>query len=108
MSQKALFEGLVFDQAGHTLEVTTVGGEAQYVIDDEGFRRHMDAETIDRQVIAAIQEQVQANKEIVEETMMRMIGSDDLFTRPRSTSRSRIWTRSSRAASPKMRACGWA
>lgn len=81
MSQKALFEGLVFDQAGRTLEVTTVGGEAQYVIDDEGFRRHIDAETVDRQVMQAIQEQVQANKEMVEETMMRMIGSDDLFTK---------------------------
>jgi len=81
MSQKALFEGLVFDQAGRTLEVTTVGDEAQYVIDDEGFRRHIDAETVDRQVMQAIQEQVQANKEMVEETMMRMIGSDDLFTK---------------------------
>ncbi len=81
MSGKALFEGLVFDEAGRTLGVTTVGGEAQYVIDDEGFHRHIDAETVDRQVIAAIQEQVQANKEIVEEAMMRMIGSDDLFTK---------------------------
>ncbi|NWG14985.1 MAG: hypothetical protein HXY20_15810 [Acidobacteria bacterium] len=81
MSTKAVFEGLVYDEAGRPLEVTTVGGEAQYVIDDAGFRRHIDAQIIDRQVIQAIQEQVEANKELVEEMMMRMIGSDDLFTK---------------------------
>jgi hypothetical protein len=81
MSSKALFEGLVVDEAGRALEVITVGGEAEYVIDDEGFRRHIDASVIDRQVIEAIQAQVEANKELVEETMMRMLGNDDLFTK---------------------------
>jgi hypothetical protein len=81
MSSKALFEGLVVDEAGRTLEVITVGGEAEYVMDDEGFRRHIDASVIDRQVIGAIQAQVEANKELVEETMMRMLGNDDLFTK---------------------------
>jgi hypothetical protein len=81
MSNKAVFEGLVFDEAGRPLEVTTVGGEAQYVIDDQGFRRHIDAAVIDRQVISLIQEQVIANKDIVEESIMRMTGQDDLFTK---------------------------
>jgi len=81
MGSKALFEGLVVDEAGRALEVTIVGDEAQYVMDDEGFRRHMDTSVIDRQVIQAIQAQVEANKELVEETMMRMLGSDDLFTK---------------------------
>jgi hypothetical protein len=81
MSNKAVFEGLVFDEQGRALEVTTVGGEAQYVIDDLGFRRHIDAAVIDRQVISLIQEQVIANKDIVEESIMRMTGQDDLFTK---------------------------
>lgn len=81
MSSKAVFEGLVLDQAGQPLQVATVGGEAQYVIDDQGFRRHIDAASIDRQVIQVFQEQVEANKQIVEETLMKMIGSDDLFTK---------------------------
>ena len=81
MGSKALFEGLVVDEAGRALEVTIVGDEAKYVMDDEGFRRHMDTSVIDRQVIQAIQAQVEANKELVEETMMRMLGSDDLFTK---------------------------
>jgi len=81
MSSKAIFEGLVLDEAGRPLQVALIGGEAQYVIDDQGFRRHIDAASIDRQVIQAFQEQVEANKALVEETLMKMIGSDDLFTK---------------------------
>ena len=81
MSRKAVFEGLVMDQAGRPLTVTMVGVEAQYVIDDDGFLRHIDAELVDRQVIEAIQAQVNANKDMVEESIMKMVGSDDLFTK---------------------------
>jgi len=81
MSRKAVFEGLVMDQAGRPLTVTRVGVEAQYVIDDDGFLRHIDAELVDRQVIEAIQAQVNANKDMVEESIMKMVGSDDLFTK---------------------------
>lgn len=81
MSSKAVFEGLVLDEAGQPLQVSIVGGEAQYVMDDAGFRRHIDAESIDRQVIQAIQEQVNANKDLVEDAIMKMIGHDDLFTK---------------------------
>ncbi len=81
MSSKAIFEGLVFDEAGHPLQVTTVGGEAQYVIDDAGFMRHVDAPVIDRQVVDLLRHQIDANKDAVEEGIMNMIGNDDLFTK---------------------------
>jgi hypothetical protein len=81
MHHQALFAGLVVDEADRPLEVTSLGGEAQYVIDDEGFHRHIDAVDVDRQVLNAIREQVQSNKELVEQGMMQMIGSDDLFTK---------------------------
>jgi hypothetical protein len=81
MGSKAVFEGLVFDELGRTLEVASVGGEAQYVIDDDGFLRHIDAASIDRQVLAVIQEQINASKDIVEEGMMRMLDNYDLFTK---------------------------
>jgi hypothetical protein len=81
MGSKAVFEGLVFDESGRALGVTTIGGEAQYVIDDDGFLRHIDAASIDRQVLAVIQEQINANKDIVEEGMMRMLDNYDLFTK---------------------------
>ena len=81
MSNKALFAGLVIDEAGRPLDVALIGSEAQYVIDDDGFRRHIDAEQIDRQVLQLIQDQINANKEAVEQGMMKVMGSDDLFTK---------------------------
>jgi hypothetical protein len=81
MGRIAVFEGLVVDEQDRPLQVATIGGEAQYVIDDNGFLRHIDAEVIDRQVIEAIQAQVNANKDMVEEGIMKMIGQDDLFTK---------------------------
>ena len=81
MGSKGVFEGLVFDELGRTLGVATVGGEAQYVIDDDGFHRHIDAASVDRQVLAVIQEQINTNKDVVEEGMMRMLDNYDLFTK---------------------------
>jgi hypothetical protein len=81
MSNKALFAGLVIDENGQPLDVTYTGDEAQYVIDDNGFRRHIDAETVDRQVLTQLQEQIEANKNAVEQGIMKMMGSEDLFTK---------------------------
>jgi hypothetical protein len=81
MSHKALFADLVIDEAGRPLDVALIGSEAQYVIDDDGFRRHVDAELIDRQVLQLLQDQINANKEAVEQGMMKVMGSDDLFTK---------------------------
>jgi hypothetical protein len=81
MSNKALFAGLVIDENGQPLEVAFIGDEAQYVIDDNGFRRHVDAEAVDRQVLAQLQSQIEANKEAVEQGIMKMMGSEDIFTK---------------------------
>jgi len=81
MSNKALFAGLVSDEQGNPLEVAQLGDEAQYVLDDKGFLRHIDAEAIDRQVLTHLQEQIEANKPAVEEGIMKMMGSEDLFTK---------------------------
>jgi hypothetical protein len=81
MSNKALFTGLVIDENGQPLEVAVIGGEAQYVVNDDGFRRHIDAEAIDRQVLAVFQGQIEANKTAVEEGIMKMVGSEDIFTK---------------------------
>ena len=81
MSNKALFAGLVVDENGNPLEATYLGDEAQYVLDDNGFLRHIDAETVDRQVLAHLQGQIEANKDMVEEGIMKMMGSEDIFTK---------------------------
>ena len=81
MSNQALFAGLVLDENGNPLEVTQIGGDAQYVIDDNGFRRHIDAAEIDRQVLRVLQDQINANKDAVEQGLMQMMGSEDIFTK---------------------------
>ncbi|MBP7690216.1 MAG: hypothetical protein KA765_20025 [Thermoflexales bacterium] len=81
MSHQALFAGLVIDEHDRPLEVAMVGNEAAYVIDDDGFRRHIDATVIDRQVLNILQEQIEANKPAVEEGIMKVMGSEDIFTK---------------------------
>jgi hypothetical protein len=81
MSRRALFEGLVVDTEGQAVGVGAVGDEAQYVVEEGGFRFHVPAEQVDRQVLGLLREQIVANKAEVTEGAMRMLGQDDLFTK---------------------------
>jgi hypothetical protein len=80
MTAKAVFQGLVFDDNDQPLSTASVGDEACYVINDDGFMRHIPAEKIDRQVIDAIRCQVEDNKDLVAEQTIKMIGDVDIFT----------------------------
>lgn len=79
--QRAIFEGLVFDEKDRPVEVTYVGNDPYYVIDDDGFRRHVEAAHIDRQVLQEMQGQIDENKEALGEGIMRMMNQEDLFTK---------------------------
>ena len=79
--RQALFTGLVYNEAGESVETTFVGAEPHYVILDGDFKRHIAAEEVDRQVINFLQEQAEANKDIVSTGVMSMLGKDDLFTK---------------------------
>ncbi len=81
MSRRALFEGLVVDTEGQPVGVGSVGDAAQYVVSEGGFKFHVPAEQVDREVLAQLREQIVANKEAVTEGAMRMLGQDDLFTK---------------------------
>ena len=48
---------------------------------DGDFKRHITAEVVDRQVVEWIQGQALANKELVSEQIMKMMGQEDLFTK---------------------------
>ncbi len=78
---KALFASLVVNEDGEAAEVAYIGGEANYVILDDDFRRHVEAKLIDQQVVDWLKEQITANQNIVTESMMEMLGKDDLFTK---------------------------
>ncbi len=80
MAYVAIFEGLVVDQADQVVEVTYLGSEPYYVVNDAGFRRHIPSEKVDRQVLRAMQEQVMAQRSTVVEGMLQFVGQDDLFT----------------------------
>jgi len=51
------------------------------VVDDDGFLRHIPAETIDRQVLMMMQENVLSNRDAVVDGMLEYMGKDDLFTK---------------------------
>ena len=81
MSNRALFEGLVFNETDEPASVSFVGEEAHYVIDDSGFKRHVAAEHIDRAVLRQLREQILANQDFVTESALKMLGKDDLFSK---------------------------
>ena len=81
MGQQALFTGLVYDEGEHLVETTVVGEETFYIVDDDGFLRHIEAEYVDRQVLQVFVEQLHENKDLAIEQALRMMGQDDLLTK---------------------------
>jgi len=58
-----------------------VGDVPNYVVEELGFRRHIETTVVDRQVIEMLREQFMSHREIATETMLQMLGKDDLFTK---------------------------
>lgn len=81
MARSAMFTGLVFDEEGNPANVTQVGERACYVVMDDDFKRHIDAEQVDRQVLRFMREQVEEQRPLAVKTMLEMLGKDDLFTK---------------------------
>lgn len=81
MARQALFDGLILDEYENPVTTSVIGGEAQYVVDDDGFLRHIDAEYVDRQILSFFLEQLSQNKDMAVEQAMEMIGQDDLLTK---------------------------
>lgn len=81
MAQQAFFRGLVYDEFENPVQSKTIGGEAFYVVDDQGFLRHIEAEQIDRRILTVFLEQLEENKDLAITQAMQMMGQDDLFTK---------------------------
>ena len=81
MAPKAMFEGLVLDEAGNAAGTAMVGENACYVVWDDDFKRHIDAELVDRQVLRYMREQVEGQRDVSVGAMLEMLGKDDLFTK---------------------------
>jgi hypothetical protein len=80
-ARTALFAGLVQDEDGKPVDTVMVGDVPNYVVEVEGFRRHVEAEVVDRQVIDLLREQFMEHRDIATEAMLQMLGKDDLFTK---------------------------
>ncbi len=81
MARQAMFDGLIYDEYDNPVAMAIIGGEAQYVVDDDGFHRHVDAESVDRQILNFFLEQLAQNKDMAVLQAMEMMGQDDLLTK---------------------------
>ncbi len=76
-----LFSGLVVDELDRPVDVAMVGDELFYVVDDDGFRRHIESRFVDRQVLEQMRAMIQGNEDLISEGTMKMLGQEDIFTK---------------------------
>lgn len=69
------------DDQDRPVEVAYVGGESFYVVDDDGFRRHIESERVDRQVLRELARMIEGHEEIITQGTMQMLGQEDIFTK---------------------------
>lgn len=81
MTNKPIFTGLVFDEAGNPLETAEVGGEPFYVVNDAGFHIHIPADQVDHEIFTRLMQPVEGNEDIIAEQTAKMMGQDDIFSR---------------------------
>lgn len=81
MSRQPLFAGLVLDEFGNVAESALVGNEPCYVVDDAGFRRHIPAEQVDKQVLGQIAALMKGSEDLISEQTAKMLGQEDVFTK---------------------------
>ncbi len=81
MAKKPIFAGLIIDERDNVVEVSYVGDEPCYVVNDAGFRRHISSEQVDRQVFESMVQQLRGNEDLITDQTAKMLGQDDLFSR---------------------------
>lgn len=81
MTKQAIFEGLVYDEYDRPVTTGTIGSEPCYIVDDDGFMRHIPSEEIDRQVWQKMQAQIEGYEDMISEKAAEMMGQDDIFTK---------------------------
>lgn len=81
MPRQPLFAGLVFDELDRPADTAYVGDEPCYVVDDNGFRRHIPSTQVDRAVLAQIAELMKGSEDLISEQTAKMLGQEDVFTK---------------------------
>lgn len=80
MPKRAVFEGLVYDEYDNPVQTGWIGSDPCYIVDDQGFMRHIPAEEVDRQVWEFMQSQIEGKEDLLSEQAAEMLGQDDIFT----------------------------
>jgi len=81
MAKQPLFAGLVIDELGQPAEIGMIGSDPCYIVDDNGFRRHIPAEQVDREVLGKMTELLKGSEDVVSEQTAKMLGQDDPFSK---------------------------
>jgi hypothetical protein len=81
MTYQPLFQGLIFDENDQPVEVTTVGDEPCYVVNDAGFHRHIPSESVDRQVLMMMGNMIEGHEDELAEQTAKMLGQEDIFSK---------------------------
>jgi hypothetical protein len=81
LSSQPLFAGLVVDENGKPAESAFIGSEPAYVVDDDGFRRHIPAEQVDRAVLNQMAEMMKGSEDLLSAETAKMLGQDDPFSK---------------------------
>jgi hypothetical protein len=81
MAKRPLFTGLVIDEYDNPVDTAWVGDEPCYVVDDDGFRRHIPSAHVDRQVLQKMGEMIEGHEDLLSEQAAKMLGQEDIFSR---------------------------
>ena len=78
--KKPLFEGLIYDEFDRLVTTNVVGGDPCYVVDDDGFHRHISSENVDRQVLAVMTDSIKGHEDLLTQQAAKMLGQEDPFS----------------------------
>ena len=71
----------MFDERRKVAQVKHVGERACYVVDEDGFLRHIDAAQVDQQVLDFLKGQVDQHRDLAVSGVLDLMGKDDIFTK---------------------------
>jgi hypothetical protein len=69
------------DENGKPVSAGFIGTQPAYVVDDDGFKRHIPAEDVDRAVLNQMAEMMKGSEDLLSEQTAKMLGQDDPFSK---------------------------
>jgi hypothetical protein len=80
MNREPLFKGLIIDENDKAVDTGLIGSEPCYIVNDDGFKRHIPSEAIDLEVLKTFGNQITGNEDFIADQAAKMLGQEDLFS----------------------------